>query len=68
MNPFSKDYTPKIDAKSITQEAQISRNATKTRAKMQASSDPTQRFVGSGFVPGMSTKSMTRADKSNSKV
>lgn len=68
MSPFDKSYTPKIDAKALTRESQISANSTKSREKLMGSADPKVRAQASGYIPGMSGASATFADRRNGKV
>jgi hypothetical protein len=67
VSPFSKAYTPQLDAAAIKRQARASKTATANREAGMASADPERRFAATGTMPHLKA-SPTRADKTNSRM
>jgi hypothetical protein len=67
VTPFSRDYTPQIDAAAIKRQAKASKTATERRAAGMASDDPIKRAAATGNMGELSSATNHKLAK-NSRI
>jgi len=68
MNAFSKDYTPEVDMRDVTQQNRISKRQTANREHRMQTGTPEQRLAASGFIVGMKSEPLSKSILKNSKL
>jgi len=68
MNAFSKDYTPEVDMRDVTQQNRISKRQTENREHRMQTGTPEQRLAASGFIVGMKSEPLSKSILKNSKL